>query len=732
MSLDGYPNIIVTTFNWKKDPNHARESKRYAHPVVSREFIVQYLTDMGCPVSLDRLLTVFSIKKNPEKEGLRRRLIAMERDGQIMRNRRRQYALVENMELLRGSVHLHRDGFGFLIPDDGSNDVFLAAREVRAVLDNDTVLVRISDIRDKGREGRIVEILSRNTQQLVGRYFESRGIAFVSPYSKNMIHDIVIPNAGDGEIAAKLGQFVLVQITDQPTARTQAMGRIMAVLGDPDTPGIAIALATQAYGLPHQWSTSVEQEVKALEYLSSVEVDGSRENLTSLPFVTIDGEDSQDFDDAVYCEAVSEGWVLYVAIADVSHYVKPDTALDQEAQKRGNSVYFPMHVLPMLPEILSNHWCSLRPHVNRCVIVCKMRFNQKAELLGYQFFEAVICSHARLTYTEVAGLLEGTIQKHRRLLPHLQSLYKLYQKLWEQRIYRGAIEFETTETRIQFNAKGKIKCIVPIIRNVAHKIIEECMLAANVCASFFLKKANMPTLYRVHEGPDQQKLKDLRQFLRAFSLRLTGGDKPTSRDYVKLLSRIEKRSDVYLLQTVILRSFQQAIYTAKSEGHFGLSYAQYCHFTSPIRRYPDLLVHRGIKHLLKYQRFSKVFPYDQKIMEHLGSHCSVTERRADRATRDVTDWLKSEYMMNKVGKIFDAHIVDVRGFGVFVGLDDLYVSGLVHVTALKNDYYHFDPVRHVLEGKKTGQKYRLGDSLRVLVARVDLDERKIDFELVDD
>ncbi|MFW0094942.1 MAG: ribonuclease R, partial [Coxiella endosymbiont of Haemaphysalis qinghaiensis] len=442
--------------------------------------------------------------------------------------------------------------------------------------------------------------------------------------------------------------------------------------------------------------------------------------------VTIDGDDAKDFDDAVYCELIKDSFVLYVAIADVSHYVKIGSALDQEAEARGNSVYFPVKVIPMLPEVLSNNLCSLRPHQDRLAVVCEMSISSEGQIKNCQFYRAVIHSHAQLTYTQVAAMLCGEKTKNQEVISHIKSLYTLYQKLLKQRIKRGAIRFDTTETRIEFDQKGKIKRIVPVVRNEVHRIIEECMLIANMSASRFLQEGNVPTLYRVHEGPDEQKLRDFRKFLRAFGLRLTGGDQPTPMDYAKLLLRIEKRSDAYLLQTVMLRSLRQAIYTPKNFGHFGLSYDRYCHFTSPIRRYPDLIVHRGIYYRLQ-KRSLKKFPYDEQKLTILGEHCSMSERRADRATRDAIDWLKCEYMLNKVGQTFNGRIMDVTGFGVFVELDKIYVEGLVHVTALENDYYHYDPVHHLLRGKRGGRIYRLGDQLRVVVARVDLDERKIDF-----
>jgi ribonuclease R len=711
----------------KKDPYRNREEQSYEHPVPSREFITQYLEEINRPVSFNHLLQTFNLRSDEEKEGLRRRLIAMSRDGQLMSNRRGSYALVKKLELIRGRIQARRDGYGFLIPDDASADIFIPAREMRAVFDGDIVLVRVTNPQERRHEGVIVEILERNTHQVVGRFFEEGGVAFIDPDDKTITQDILISTGETG--GAKPGQFAVVEITAQPTKRRQAVGRVIEVLGDRLTPGMEVELAIRSHQLPFQWPAEVLRESKQLP-VDVLEVDKrNRENLTKLAFVTIDGEDAKDFDDAVYCEKEDGGWKLFVAIADVSHYVKPKTALDTEAQLRGNSVYFPTKVLPMLPETLSNNLCSLRPKVDRLVLVCEMHIDEHGRVHKYRLYEAVIHSHARLTYTEVAAMLAGKQTKHQVLLPYLQELHRLYTKLLKQRINRGAIEFATTETRIEFDQNGKIKRIVPLVRNEAHRIIEECMLAANESTSLWLQKAKIPTLYRVHEGPDEQKLKDLRDFLKVLNLRFTtGGKKPTPMDYAKLLERIEKRPDAQLLQTVLLRSLRQAIYTPQNVGHFGLSYEGYCHFTSPIRRYPDLIVHRCIKYLLQQQPLDQ-FYYVEKDMVHLGEHCSMTERRADLATRDAVDWLKCEYMLNKVGQAFSGRIVDVTAFGVFVQLNEVYVDGLVHITSLANDYYIHNPTQRLLRGKRSGKVYRLGDPIDVMVARVDLDERKIDFAL---
>lgn len=717
-----------SSYHKASDPHLERESEQYQHPVPSREFISQYLEERGRPTSFNHLVKIYQLTEPEEKEGLRRRLIAMSRDGQIISNRRGSFALVSKLELVRGHIQAHRDGYGFLIPDDGSDDIFLPAREMRGVFNDDVVLVRIADQFARRKEGTIVEVLERNTHQIVGRYIEEAGLAFVDPDNKYIVQDIVIPTGSSAN--ARSGQFVVAEITTQPTKRRQAIGKIVEILGDHLTPGMEVELAIRAHELPFKWPQAVTQEAQRFAATVTEADKQNRLDLRHIPFVTIDGEDAKDFDDAVYCENFKgKGWQLSVAIADVSHYVLPQTALDQEAQLRGNSVYFPSKVIPMLPETLSNGLCSLKPSEDRLAVVCVITVNEEGEPSDFQFHSAVIHSQARLTYTEVAAMLEGEKTEHQRLYPQLKELHALYKKLLRQRSLRGAIEFDTLETKIKFDDKGKIDQIVPSYRNDAHRLIEEMMLLANVCAAHFLLAEKIPALYRIHEGPQVEKLLALRDFLKNFNLRLAGGAKPVTKDYASLLARINKREDSHLLQTVLLRSLRQAIYSTDNVGHFGLAYDAYTHFTSPIRRYPDLLVHRAIKH--KIQTVPKTaYPYDEAMIEHYAEHCSMTERRADRATRDAVDWLKCEYMQAKVGQELDGRIVDVTGFGVFVELNDIYVQGLVHVTSLDNDYYHYDSTLHLLRGKRTGKEYRLADPIRILVARVDLDQRMIDFELV--
>jgi ribonuclease R len=722
----------------KTDPHAEREARKYDKPIASRELILETLAEAGEPITWQQVAGVLEINDEDGIEALSRRLRAMERDGQVIRNRRNGYGPLDKMDMVHGRIQAHPDGFGFLIPDDGSDDLFMSAREMRALMHRDRVVARVSGMDRRGRrEGVVVEVLERNTHQVVGRFQLDGGMAFVIPDNKRIVHDIaVLPeNAGD----AKHGQIVLVELVQQPSRRRQPMGRVIETMGDHMAPGMEIDIALRSHELPYQWPDAVDDQIAGLKPEVPESAKQGREDIREIPMVTIDGADARDFDDAVYCEPRGDGWRLLVAIADVSHYVEVESALDKEAVTRGTSVYFPGRVIPMLPEILSNGLCSINPKVDRLCMVCEMIVGSNGKVKSHRFFEGLMRSHARLTYDQVAAMLgtnglESDVslrEEFSAVLPHLEDLHKLYRIFDRRRKGRGAIEFETTETTIVFGEGKKIDRIVPLVRNDAHKMIEECMISANVEAAKFLAANEMPTLYRIHETPKEEKLADLRLFLSELGLDLPGSDKPEAQHYATLLAAVRDRPDAHLIQTVMLRSMNQAVYSPDNKGHFGLALGEYAHFTSPIRRYPDLLVHRAIRHVLRSGKDSN-FHYSMADMHSLGEHCSLNERRADEATRDVTDWLKCEYMMDKVGESFDGIVTSVLGFGLFVELADIYVEGLVHITSLRNDYYHFDAGKHTLTGEHSHKSYRLGDQVRVKVARVDLDDKKIDFEMLDD
>ena len=711
-----------------KDPQLNREQELYENPIPSRELILDVMESHGVPIKKKELIKLLDVNDD-ELIFFEKRLRAMERQGQLLINRKDVLCISEKLNLIPGKVMGHPDGFGFLIPDDKEvNDIFLSPREMRQVFNNDRVMAQVTGIDRKGKsEGKIIEILERVNKVLVGRVVQDQGVTIVAAEDKRINQDIIIPDKSD--MNAKLGQVVEVEITTQPSFKSKPMGKIIKILGDYSDSGIEIEIALRKHKLPYIFDDNVVSEADSFAS-DVINADfKSRIDLRDLPLVTIDGESARDFDDAVFAAPEKNGWRLVVAIADVSHYVKPESFLDKSAKERGNSVYFPRRVIPMLPENLSNGLCSLKPNVDRLCMVCDMNIDQKGVVTSYKFYPSVMNSKARLTYTIVDKVLnkadQPLIEEYKEILPNLKNLQSLFKILSSQREKRGSIEFDSTETSIVFNDKGKIDFIEPVYRNEAHRIIEECMLAANVCAADFVDDKSIDGLFRNHESPSEEKLENLRAFLLDFGMSLSGGEKPSIKDYGDLVDKISGRPDSHLLQTVLLRSMQQACYSNKNLGHFGLAYESYTHFTSPIRRYPDLMVHRAINSKLEKNTF-KV-----KDIETIAQHCSGTERTADEATRDVESWLKCYFMQDKVGQVFEGTVAGVTGFGLFIELDDIYIEGLLHVTELGNDYFVYDKSKHAMIGERTHLSYRLGDRLKVKVAKVDLESIKIDFTLAD-
>ena len=671
------------------------------------------------------------------------------------------------MSEFEGVVSGHRDGHGFVVRDDGQPDLYLPPNEMRAVLHKDRVKARVVRYDRRGRpEGRVTEIIERSASPIIGRLLQESGVWLVAPEDKRYGQDVLIPKGATG--SAKPGQVVVIELTEPPALYGQPVGRVKEVLGDIDDPGMEIEIAVRKYGVPHEFSEAALAQSRALPDKVRAADKRGRVDLTDVPLVTIDGEDARDFDDAVYCEPArvgrSKGWRLLVAIADVSHYVETGSAIDVDAYDRATSVYFPRRVIPMLPEKLSNGLCSLNPEVERLCMVCDMLINAKGEIHAYQFYPAVMFSYGRLTYTEVAAILQNTrgpeASQRQALVPHLLNLHDVYRALLAARERRGAVDFETTETQIVCDESGRIEKIVPRTRNDAHRLIEEAMLAANVCSAEFIAQSKHHGLYRVHEGPTPEKLETLRQYLKALGIPQTVGDMPRPEDFQQIAHATEARPDAPQIHQMLLRSMSQAIYAPHNEGHFGLAFEAYTHFTSPIRRYPDLLVHRVIKAILHDRKYhlpalptpgeaqaklskrlaartpagsekARAKPTTEMLgWQAAGLHCSANERRADEASRDVEAWLKCKYMRERLGEEFGGVVTAVTSFGLFVTLDSLYVEGLVHITELGGEYFRFDEARQELRGERTGIRYALGSRVQVQVSRVDLDGRRIDFRLV--
>ena len=722
-----------------QDPNYAKELAKYDNPIPSREFILLIIRTHNAPMTKEEIFVALGITDETRQEAMRRRLRAMENDGQLVFTKRKCYALPEKLDLLKGMVIGHREGFGFLQVEGKKDDFFIPNVQMQKVMHGDYVLAQPNGFDRKGRpEVRIVRVLEANKKQIVGRFFLEQGIGYVMPDDSRITRDILIPD--NARLGARMGQVVVVELHPRTAPFFQPIGKITEVLGDNMAKGMEVEIAIRKHDIPHVFPSAVEKQLKKWAEDVPEEAKRGRVDLRNLPLVTIDGEDARDFDDAVFCQKQGKGWKLWVAIADVSYYVRPKSALDTEAYNRGNSVYFPNRVVPMLPEKLSNGLCSLNPQVDRLCMVCEMTISAKGKMTDYQFYEAVMNSHARLTYNKVAKILEkdtALCERYASLVPHLQDLHDMYQALVKARQQRGAIEFETIESKFIFNALGRIERIEPVVRNDAHKIIEECMILANIASANFMEKHQEPALYRIHAVPGEEKLTAFRSFLAECGLSLSGGNKPIPTDYAQLLEQIKPRPDHELIQTMLLRSMSQAIYSADNIGHFGLALEEYAHFTSPIRRYPDLTLHRGIKYLLAKQKGSKRkttdtggYHYQLDEMDVFGAHCSSTERRADDATREVADWLKCEYMQDHVGEEFDGVISSVTGFGFFVRLNDLFIDGLVHISGLANDYYLFDMPKQRLIGENSGMIFRLGDAVKVRVEAVSLEQKQIDFSLI--
>ncbi|WP_240318646.1 ribonuclease R [Lysobacter sp. TY2-98] len=722
------------------DPHAHREAARYEKPIASREMILRLLASADGPLPIDVIAEQLGIDDDERREALNFRLRAMLRDGQLLQNRKGAYVPAEQVDLIPGVVIANPDGFGFLKPDPGhGDDLFLPPFEMRRVMHGDRVLANVTSVDRRGRrQGAIAEILERRLTRLMGRYETRAGVGFVIPDDRRVQQDILIPP--DARNDANPGQVVVCEITEMPDGKHVPVGRILTVLGDKLTASLAVQAAIHGHDIPHEFPQPVLEEAASIPVDVDAATAATRVDLRKLSLVTIDGEDAKDFDDAVYAEPNRDGFRLVVAIADVSHYVRPGTPLDEEAQKRATSVYFPGFVVPMLPETLSNGICSLKPKVDRLCFVCDMQVDRKGQVTESKFYEAVMHSHARLTYTQVWNAIGDDVTDAERedsrgiigsLMPNIENLHQLFHILVKARERRGAIEFESSEVRFVIGPKGEVVQAGMLQRNDAHKLIEECMIAANVEAAKFLIEADVPAPFRIHERPPEQKYEDLLEFLKEFNLSLPAWSKVKPKDFTALLKKIRERPEAALLESVLLRSQALAVYAPTNVGHFGLALDAYAHFTSPIRRYPDLLVHRAIKHALSGAKPEK-YRYSPSQMAQLSLESSERSRRADEAAREVDERYRAAWMEQHVGGEFDGTISGVTSFGLFIELDESKVNGLVHVTQLPNDFYHFDPVRKTLTGERRGREYRLGDRVRIVVLKASVEDRRIDFRLLEE
>jgi ribonuclease R len=714
-------------------PQPKPTSKRYQHAVPDAGTILKTLGEQGLPMTLGQLAKCLDVRAEQSVAALKKRLEQMSTAGQLLVNRRGEYCLLEKIDAFAGVVMAHPDGFGFMRPEDGSADVYLPYHEMRALLDGDRVAVRLAG-RGRGdrRKGSVVEILERGKVELVGQYHREHGVGYVREAASRSPHNFMVPD--HYRAGAKHGQMVKLEITDYPSAQREAHGKVVGVLGEPSDPGMATTLAIESFGLPAEWPAAVIKDAAALgDQVRPADKVGPVD-LRELPLVTIDGADARDFDDAVFAEPIGPDWRLIVAIADVSRYVQPSDPIDHEAQRRGTSVYFPDRVVPMLPESLSNGLCSLNPKVDRLCLVCDMRVSANGKVLKSKFYRAVMRSKARLTYNQVHAAIgernQAAQRKFSTLLPALENLYGVYRALLRARQRRGALDLELPEVRIELDKQGQIKSIAARHRNDAHRLIEECMIAANVQAARLLWQHRLSTLYRVHAGPEAEKFEDLRLLLQELGLKVSDQALTQPREMNRILQALRERPDFQILAVAVLRTMSQAVYQPGHAAHFGLGLASYAHFTSPIRRYPDLLVHRGIKHVLDKKK-PGAFDYDQQRMEGLGRDCSALERRAEDAARHVEARYKCAYIQDKVGQEFDGVVTGVTHFGLFVMLQDLFVEGLVHVSSLSNDYYHLEHGGLRLAGEHSGRGYGLGDQVKVRLIRVDMDDAKVDLSLLD-
>ena len=687
------------------------------------------MADEDRPLLLREILRRVGLQKEQRQEA-REFVRDLAEEGRIVRIRGNRYGLPSKMNLIVGRIKTHPDGYGFVIPEaEGEEDIFISPRNLKEAMYGDRVVARIESIRRKGKEGSIIRILERKTRKVVGKFMRAKNYSYVIPEDERILPEVFI---SEGETKrARPNQIVVVEITRYPTERARPEGRITHILGYPDDPEIVPQIIIHKYELPYRFTSTALKEAQNLPPAPSSHEHRNRVDLRGIPTFTIDGENAKDFDDAVSVERENDGSIkLYVSISDVSQYVREDTSLDGEAYSRGTSVYFPDRAIPMFPPELSNEICCLHPRVDRLALTAELRYDANGERKGVRFYPSVIRSDERLTYTWVKKILvDGDPvlrQRFSPLMPSLDLMADLCQELRRRRTGRGTIDFDLPEPEILLNLQGETEDVIRAERSLAHQIIEEFMIAANEAVAHFMEEKELPFIYRIHEPPKKEAIDEFRRFISHLGYRMRKESDHSPKEFQRVLGDVKGRPEERVVNEILLRSMKWAKYSAKNLGHFGLASDGYTHFTSPIRRYPDLIVHR----LLKKALCKEEIKISEEVLAERADHLSNRERVAMEAEREILDRYRVRFMKDKLGEEYGGVISGVAAFGFFVELKDIFVEGLVRMTSLHDDYYQYDEKKYCLIGERTHKTFTIGDEVRVRVDRVDAERRHIDFGLV--
>ena len=696
---------------------------------LSAEELLQVMREEDRPLLLREILHRLGLQKE-QRRGAREWLRGLAEEGRVVRIRGNRYGLPSKMNLIVGRVKAHPDGYGFVIPEsEEEEDIFISPRNLKEAMHGDRVVARIESVRKKGREGSVIRILERKTRKVVGKFMRAKNYSYIIPEDERILQEVFIP---EGETKrARPDQIVVAEITQYPTERARPVGRITHLLGYPDDPDIEPQIIIHKYDLPHRFSSAAIKEAQNFPLTPPPPEYKDRVDLRGIPTFTIDGENARDFDDAVSIEKEKDGGMkLYVSISDVSHYVKGETALDNEAYFRGTSVYFPDRAIPMFPTEISNEICCLHPRMDRLTLTAELRYDANGEGRGIKFYSSVIRSDERLTYTWVRKMLvDGDSElkgKFKDLLPSLELMADLCRELRRRRAERGAIDFDLPEPTVILNLQGETEEVIRAERNLAHQIIEEFMIAANEAVAHFMEERGFPFIYRIHEPPKKEMIDEFRRFISQLGYKMRKDSDHSPKEFQRILSEVKGRPEERVVNEILLRSMKWAKYSAINLGHFGLASDGYTHFTSPIRRYPDLIVHRLLKKVLS----KKEVKLPEEILANKADYLSNRERVAMEAEREILNRYRVRFMRDKIGEEFEGIISGVTAFGFFVELKNIFVEGLVRVTSLYDDYYQYHEKRYCLVGERTHKTFRIGDKVKVRVERVDLERRHIDFGII--